>query len=151
MKLYDTVQEVIIKNKLDKYVDGYLCFDVFVDKLEKNKNIKEAFSEYVREHDYRDGEWDFILEEVEQWEKEIENFYNSCDDKSLEPDELINILKKNNIRTYKLNHAGPREGSPIEMVDKNKEIVYIEDGVTGWIRCYESEDDRIIIKWIGND
>lgn len=122
-----------------------------MDKIVKDKNIQDAFSEYVKKHDYKEGKWDLVLEEVKQWEKEIEYFYSSCDDKSLSPEALINVLKNNNVSAYKLNYAGPREGSPIEIVDRNKEILYIEDGVTGWIRCYESEQDRIIIKWIGSD
>ena len=151
MKLYDDVQDVISKNKLDGYIDEYLFFDVYVDKLERNESIKKAFSEYVKEHDHMYDEWDFVLEEVKEWEKEIDDFYNSCDDKSPRPNVLINALKKNNIKAYKLNYTGPREGSPIEIVDKNKEIAYTDDGVMGWIRCYESGDDRIIIKWICYD
>lgn len=151
MGLLEDLQDVIKKNKLDGYVDGYIYFDVLVDKIVKDKNIQDDFSEYVKKHDYKEGKWDFVLEEVKQWEKEIEYFYSSCDDKSLSPEALINVLKNNNVSAYKLNYAGPREGSPIEIVDRNKEILYIEDGVTGWIRCYESEQDRIIIKWIGSD
>ena len=152
MNLFDSVQDVIIKHKLNEYVNGYINFNVLVDKIDKKQDLQKAFSNYVIEHDdYRKGEWNFVLEEIQHWDKELQYIYSSCDNETLKVDALIDLLRSHNVRAYKLTHAGPREGSPIEMVDKGKEIVYVEDGVTGWIRCYESEEERLIIKWIGND
>lgn len=55
---------------------------------------------------------------------------------------LTDMLKENKIKAL----VNPKNDDGIV-----EEYLYLEDGVTGCIRCYENENERFIISFVGSD
>lgn len=153
----DIVDEInlVIKNEKIEELCGnqYIDVSISVRKIDKNKNIEESFKEYIKTNDdishieYVD---EYEIEEIKYWATDLSDIIRDTKavDDNIENikrvNKLTDMLKENKIKAYRL--VNPKNDDGIV-----EEYLYLEDGVTGCIRCYENENERFIISFVGSD
>lgn len=165
-KLVEEISSIMINENIEdlcsyKY-GNYIFFASEVRQINNKRNIEETFKEYMLENDYYCSKKDktnicnttkeeldkYLIEEIKYW---VDDLYNLLGFSGVIDGErfkraykLVDKLKDNKVKAYRMINPTICDGQV-------HEYLYLKDGITGFIRCYETENERFIISFYGYD
>lgn len=166
-KLVEEISSIMINENIEdlcgyKYGD-FIFFESEVRQINNKQNIEEALKEYILKNDYYSSnknknekiynttkkELDkYVIEEIKYWVDDLYSLLGFSgvfeEDRLKRACKLVDKLKENKVKAYRLINSTVCDGQV-------HEYLYLKDGITGFIRCYETENERFIISFYGYD
>lgn len=165
-KLVDEIKFVVENEYLEELCgfqyNNYISFSIEVNDISRDKDVCEAFKDYVLENDCylskntNTNVYNVTKEELDKYELEEIKYYaddlyilfgfvGTIDSLKLERLlRLIDLLMKNNVKAYRLINPLVNNGYV-------HEYLFLKDDIIGTIRCYETKNERFIISFNGCD